>query len=61
VAERLTRVLRVREVIIRIPGRPNLSQRCKWFATASTSMQVAVVPWRYDAEMGTVNLLHASV
>jgi len=22
--------------------------------------QVAVLPWRYDAEMGTVNSLHAS-
>jgi len=25
------------------------------FATASTSTQVAVLPWRYDAEMGTAN------
>jgi len=33
---------------------------CKRFATASTSIQVAVLPWRYDAEMGTANLLHAS-
>jgi len=27
-------------------------------ATALTSMQVAVLPWRYDAEMGTANSLH---
>jgi len=26
----------------------------------STSTQVAVLPWRYDAEIGTANLLHAS-
>jgi len=32
----------------------------KRFATASTSTQAAVLPWRYDAEMGTVNSLHAS-
>jgi len=23
-------------------------------------MQVAVLPWRYDAELGTANSLHAS-
>jgi len=40
--------------------RPNLTQRCKRFATASTSTQVAVLPWRYDAEMDTANTLHAS-
>jgi len=34
-------------------GRPNLTQRCRRFATASTSTQVAVLPWRYDAEMGS--------
>jgi len=28
--------------------------------TASTSMQVAVLPRRYDAEIGTANSLHAS-
>jgi len=27
--------------------------------TASTSTQVAVLPWYYDAEMGTTNSLHA--
>jgi len=32
----------------------------KRFATASTSTQVAVLPWRYDAEMGAANSLHAS-
>jgi len=40
--------------------RPNLTQRCKRFATALTSTQVAVLPWRYDAEMGTANLFDAS-
>jgi len=41
-------------------GRPNLTQRSKRFATASTFTQVAMLPWRYDAEMGTANSLHAS-
>jgi len=51
-AERLTRVPRVQEVESLFPkGRPNLAQ----LATASTSTQVAVLPWRYDAEMGTAN------
>jgi len=37
-------------------------QCCKRFATASTSFSlVAVLPWRYDAEMGIANSLHASV
>jgi len=35
----------------------NLTQRCKRFATASTSAQAAVLPWRYDAEMGTTKLV----
>jgi len=40
-AEGLTRVSRVREVEISNPkNRPNLTQRCKRFATASTSTQV---------------------
>jgi len=34
--------------------------RCKRFATASTSTQEAAFPWRYDAELGTANSLHAS-
>jgi len=36
--------------------RPNLTQRCKRFATASTSMQVAVLPlalWRGDGHRNT--------
>jgi len=37
-----------------MPGQSNLAQRCKRFATASTSTQVAVLSWRYDVEMGTV-------
>jgi len=60
-AELLTRVPRVREVENSNPkGRPNLTPRCKWLATASTSTQVAVLPWCYDAEMDTANSLHAS-
>jgi len=43
-AERLTRVPRVREVENSfLKGRPNLTQRCKRFATASTSTQVAIM------------------
>jgi len=46
-AERLTRVPRVKEVVSSNPiGRPNLTQSCKRFATASTSTQVVVLPWR---------------
>jgi len=56
----LTRVPPVWEVWSSISGRPNLTQRCKRSATASKSTQVAVLPWRYDAKMGTVNSLHAS-
>jgi len=60
-AGRLMRVPRVREVESSFPkGRPNLTQRCKRFATDSTSTHVAVLPWRYDAEMGIANSLHAS-
>jgi len=59
-AEPLTRVPRVREVESSNPkGRPNLTQHCKRFATASTFTQVAVLPWRYDGEMGIANSLHA--
>jgi len=59
--ERLMRMPRVREVKSSFPkDQPNLTQSCKQFATASTYMQVALLPWRYDAEMGTANLLHAS-
>jgi len=60
-AEQLTRVPRVREIESSNPkGRPNLTQRCQRFTTASTSTQVTVLPWRYDTEMGTANSLHAS-
>jgi len=41
-------------------GRPNLTKHCKRFTITSTSMQVAVLPWCYDVEMGTANSLHAS-
>jgi len=41
-----------------MPDRPDLTQRCKWFAAASIYMQVAVLRWCYDAEMGTTNSLH---
>jgi len=57
----LTHVFRVRKVESLNPkGWPNLTQRCKRFAIASTSTQVAVLPWRYDAEMVTANSSHAS-
>jgi len=60
-AERLTRVPQVRKVESSFSkDRPRLTQRCQRFATASTSTQKAVLPWRYDAEMGTANSLHAS-
>jgi len=46
----------VREVESSNPkDRPDLTQSCKRFATASTYKKVAVLPWRYDAEMGTAN------
>jgi len=60
-AEQLTREPCVREIESSNPkGRPNLTQRCKRFAIASTSTQVAMLPWRYDAELGTTNSLYAS-
>jgi len=61
-AERLTRVPPVQEVESSfLKGRSNLTQRCKRFAIASTPAQVAaLLSWRYDAEMGTANSLHAS-
>jgi len=60
-AERLTRVPREQEVENSfLKGLPNLTQHCKRFTTASTSTQVAGMPWRYDAGMGTTNSLHAS-
>jgi len=33
---------------VQIPDQPNFSQHCKRFTTTSTSLQVAVLPWRYD-------------
>jgi len=60
-AERLTRVPHVREVEICFSKASQIfTQRCKRFATVSTSTQVAVLPWRYGAEMSTANSLHAS-
>jgi len=57
----LTRVPRMQEVESSNPkSRPNFTQRCKRFVTASTSTKVALIPRRYDAEMGTANSLHAS-
>jgi len=41
---------------VQIPDRPNLTQRCTRFATASTFTQVALLPWRHDAKMGTATL-----
>jgi len=52
IIEQLRRSPRVREVESSFPkSRPNLTQ----FATASTLKQVAVLPWRYDVEMGSAN------
>jgi len=45
---------------VQISDQPNPTRHCKRFATASTSTQVAVLPWRYDTVMGTANSLHAS-
>jgi len=60
-ANRLTCVSRVREVeSSNLKSWPNHIQRYKQFATASTSTQVHVLPWRYDAEMGTASSLQAS-
>jgi len=42
-----------------IPDWPNFTQRFKQFVVASTSTQVAVLPWRYVPDIGTTNLLHA--
>jgi len=42
---------------VQIPNRPNLTQHCKRFTIASTFAEVVVLPWCYDAEMGTANLL----
>jgi len=39
---------------------PSPTHRCIRFATASTCMRIAVLPWHYDAEMSTANSLHAS-
>jgi len=36
-------------------SRLNFRQRNKRFVTVSTISKVAVLPWRYDAEMGTAN------
>jgi len=58
--EWLTRVPRVREVWMSNPGPAKSYIALQRFATASTFTQVAVLPWRYDGEMGTANSLLAS-
>jgi len=58
-AERLTRMPRVREVWSSKPG-PAKSYTALQTVCASTPTQVAVLPWCYDTEMGTANSLHAS-
>jgi len=57
-AERLTRVPRVRRFGVQIPDRPNLTQRCKLLAIASTSTQIAAVLLSYDMAMGIANSFH---
>jgi len=59
-AERLSRVPRVREVWSSNPEPAKSYTALQRFVTDSISTQVAVLPWRYDAEMGTANSLHAS-
>jgi len=60
-AELLTRVPRVRKVESLNPkAGQNLIQLCKRFVTSLTSTQVAVLLWRYDAEISTANSLRAS-
>jgi len=55
-------VLRLQEVESSNPkDLPNLTQRCKRFATSSTSMQVAVLSWCYDAEMSSKLVTRFSV
>jgi len=54
--EKLTRVPRVQEVWRSNPGPAKSYTALQRFTTAST--QVAVLPWRYVAKMGTANSLH---
>jgi len=62
-AERTTRVPRVREVWSLNPGPAKsytplqITVRCRFNIY---SMQVTVLSWRYDAEIDTANSLHAS-
>jgi len=59
--ERLTLVPRVPEVEnSNLKGRPNLTQGCKRFATASTSTQVVMLPGAITRRWDTANSLHAS-
>jgi len=60
--EQLTCVPRVRKVVSsNSKGWPKHTQRCKRFAAASTSTQVAVLPWRYDAEFGVIRRVNWKV
>jgi len=52
--ERLTRMSRVREVWSLNPG----PVKSCTFVNSSISTQVAMLPWRYVAEMGTANSSH---
>jgi len=60
--QRSRRVPRVREVESSNPkGRSNLYIALQTVRHRfSTLTQVAVLPWLYDAKMGTVNSLHTS-
>jgi len=58
-AERLMRVPLVQEVWSSNTESAISYTVLQRFVTVSTSTQVAVLPWRYDAEMGTANSLHA--
>jgi len=53
-AERLTRVPRVREVESSLPKGTALAT-VRHRSKPPTSMQVALLPWRYEAKMGAAN------
>jgi len=52
-------MLHVREVWSSNPVPAKSYTALQTVANASTLTQVAVLPWRYDAEMDTANSLHA--
>jgi len=62
-AEQLTRIPRVREIeSSNLKGRPNLTYTALQTVRHRFNIYacIAVLPWHYDAEMGTANSLHTS-